>query len=110
MEASDNISQFELLYQISTAFKTHSYIKENFPDGFIDGWRLLARINSKKGQHGKLILFDTDGDIMLRPLDQEVQKHGLHYPTQLALTPMISETTKMRINLVSQKWFVLSLP
>lgn len=68
MEASDDISQFELLYQISTAFKTHSYIKENFPDGFVDGWRLLARIDGKKGQHGKLILFDTDGDITLSDL------------------------------------------
>ena len=68
MEAPEDISQFELSYQISTAIKTHSYIKENFPDSFIDGWRLLARIDGKKGQQGKLILFDTDGDITLSNL------------------------------------------
>ena len=67
-ELLENILSFDLLYEISTAFKSHIFIKEHFPQGFIDGWRLLGRIDGKKGQHGKLILFDTDGNITLSDL------------------------------------------
>ena len=68
MELPESISTFDLSYKISTAFKGHTHIRDHFPEGFIDGWRVLGRIDGNRGQHGKLFVFDTDGTITLGDL------------------------------------------
>jgi hypothetical protein len=68
MKLPESISTFELSYEISTTFKSHAYIRDHFPGGFIDGWWLLGHIDSNRGQQGKLFLFDTDEHIALSDL------------------------------------------
>jgi hypothetical protein len=68
MELPESISTFELSYEISTTFKSHTCIRDHFPGGFIDGWWLLGCIDGNRGQQGKLFLFDTDEHITLSDL------------------------------------------